>query len=90
MSRAWGVCSFQRHEEGESGLIGRPKGDPVILCPERFAEDHVLVDWLAEITGIPVDDVKRACERLLAGDQPQRPFPDAIRRPDWRSSGAKA
>ncbi len=134
-----GVCAFQRYEEGQEGRLGEAQGEPAILCPERFAEGHVLVDWLAEIVGIPASEVKLArevpfmrgtttgkpagkidlviartaggllkwfgleiqavyfsgkgmtseFERLLGDDQVSPPFPNAIRRPDWRSSSAK-
>lgn len=134
-----GVCSFQRYEESGEGRVGTARGEPAILCPERFAEGHVLVDWLAEIVGISPSDVKLArevpfmrgtttgkpagkidlvvartsggllkwfgleiqavyfsgkgmtseFERLLADEQASPPFPNAVRRPDWRSSSAK-
>ena len=134
-----GVCSFQRYEEGEEGRTGAAQGDPAILCPERFGEGHVLVDWLAEIVGIPASKVRLArevpfmrststgkpagkidlviartaagmlrwfgleiqavyfsgkgmtseFERLLSDGDARPPFPNAIRRPDWRSSSAK-
>lgn len=146
-NKAHGVCSIDRYEEevgadGEgTGRIGRAYGAPVIVCPNRFEEDQVLIHWLAEIVGFAPGEVLVAREvpfmrnprtgraagmidlivakrpngeiewygmeiqavyfsgtgmesaieaqHAEQGDERPPPFPDAVRRPDWRSSSAK-
>lgn len=48
-SKRGGVCSLQRYDQDDDGLLGPPKGDPVIVCPSRFEEKQAIVHWLAEI-----------------------------------------
>lgn len=134
-----GVCSLQRYALAQDGQLGRPKGDPVIICPTRFEEESLLVRWLAEIVGFDANAVRVAREvpfmqdahtgkpagkidlvvaqilrnalrwfgleiqavyfsgpgmksqfAVLRDHQAGRlPFPDDVRRPDWRSSSAK-
>lgn len=146
-NKAHGVCSIDRYEEEEdadgegTGRIGRAYGAPVIVCPNRFEEDQLLIHWLAEIVGFAPEEVQVAREvpfmrnprtgraagmidlvvakrpngdiewygmeiqavyfsgtgmeseieaqRAEEGDERPPPFPDAVRRPDWRSSSAK-
>ncbi len=134
-----GVCSLRRYQRGESDRIGLPKGDPVVVCPARFEEGQLLVEWLAEIVGFSSSEARLAREvpfmqgtstgkpagkidlvvakasngdlkwygleiqavyfsgrgmdseylGLRDDDCADPPFPGAVRRPDWRSSGAK-
>lgn len=146
-SKVHGVCSIERYgeEAGDddegTGRIGSADHSPVIVCPNRFEEGQILIRWLAEIVGIPLDQVMLAREVPFmrststgraagkidlvvarkpngdlkwygmeiqavyfsgagmrseieaqfseAGDERPAPFPDAVRRPDWRSSSAK-
>ena len=133
-----GVCSIRKYRRGTGGSLGRAEGAPVIVCPARFEQDRLAVNWLAEIVGFDADDAQVASEvafmrgtrttaaagkidlvvarssegnldwfgleiqavyfsgqgmrsefeRLLdASNAPL--FPNAVRRPDWRSSSAK-
>ena len=109
------------------------------MCPSRFEEGNLLLHWLADIVGFPVDEAMVAREvpfmrgtgtaraagkidlivarnlegalswygleiqavyfsgrgmqseflALEADQNPTAPFPNAVRRPDWRSSSAK-
>ena len=138
-SKRGGVCSIQRYGQGDNGRLGEPVTGPVIVCPRRFEEGHVLVRWLAEIVGFAPGEAMLAREvpfmrsattdraagkidlvvardrngeltwygleiqavyfsgqgmtsefEVLRGDGHERPpFPNAVRRPDWRSSSAK-
>lgn len=137
-AKAGGVCSLQRYREGPGARLGTPIEQPVIVCPRRFEQDHLLVRWLSEIvdftpgearlarevpfmrsasTGRPAGMIDLVVARTTAGNltwygleiqavyfsgrgmrsefeallaQPETPlFPNAIRRPDWRSSSAK-
>ena len=134
-----GVCSLIRYASGASGRVGPSQGEPVIVCPKRFEENRMLLHWLAEIVGFPVNEAMVArevpfmrgtntdraagkidlvvarnrdgtlewyglemqavyfsgngmqSEFLALRDDPNSapPFPNAVRRPDWRSSSAK-
>ena len=134
-----GICSIRQYRQGAGGRMGSPVGDPVIVCPARFEQKQVLVSWLAEIVGFPLNEGKVAREvpfmhgtstnkpagkidlvvaRMLNSElkwygleiqavyfsglgmrsefeglrqdgEVLPPFPNAIRRPDWRSSSAK-
>lgn len=134
-----GICSIRQYRQDNDGRIGSPVGDPVIVCPERFEQEQLLVNWLAEIVGFPSTEGKVAREvpfmrgtstnrpagkidlvvasllnseikwygleiqavyfsgqgmqsefETLRDDSGQLPpFPNATRRPDWRSSSAK-
>ncbi len=57
-----GVCSLRRYREGDGGRIGPPEGDPVVVCPARFEEGNMLVNWLAEIVGFSTNDTRLARE----------------------------
>ena len=61
-SKAGGVCSIQLYDEGPNGRIGDSLGLPVITCPTRFEQEHLLVRWLAEIVGFSPDEAKIARE----------------------------
>ena len=61
-SKAGGVCSIQLYDESPNGRIGDSLGEPVITCPARFEQDHLLVRWLAEIVGFSPDEAKIARE----------------------------
>ncbi len=137
--KSGGVCSIQLYDEGDDGRVGAVSSAPVITCPARFEQDHLLVYWLAEIVGFSPSDTMLAREipfmqsaatnkpagkidlvvartegnrlewygleiqavyfsgpgmstqfSILANDDnPVPPYPDQIRRPDWRSSSAK-
>lgn len=134
-----GVCSLHRYEKGEDGRLGPSQGEPVVVCPVRFEEKQLLVNWLAEIIGFTSEEAMLAREvpfmhgtstnkpagkidlvvARTSGDNlrwygleiqavyfsgrgmqseflnlrddahPIPPFPNAVRRPDWRSSSAK-
>ena len=128
-----GVCTLQRYRDD-----GTAVGAPVIVCPTRFEQDGLLVQWLADIVGFAPDHVHVApevpfmtdtntgraagridlivaemngtltwfglevqavyfsgprmateFERLLSATGNRPFYPDAVRRPDWRSSSAK-
>ena len=138
--KAGGVCSIQSYTEGPLGRIGPADSPPVTVCPARFEQDHLVIRWLADIVGFPVDETLVAREipfmhsvttdrpagkiDLVIGRHPEGgelrwygleiqavyfsgygmssqfevlqvddselpPYPDRIRRPDWRSSSAK-
>ena len=61
-SKAGGVCSIQLYDEGPNDRIGDSLGEPVITCPARFEQDHLLVRWLAEIVGFAPEEAKIARE----------------------------
>lgn len=61
-SKAGGVCSIQLYDESPNGRIGDSLGVPVITCPTRFEQEHLLVRWLAEIVGFSPDEAKIARE----------------------------
>ena len=61
-SKAGGVCSLQRYEEGEKGKLGAAVGVPVIMCPNRFEENDLLLRWLGEIVGFSWDETRFARE----------------------------
>ena len=134
-----GICSLLRYERDPDGKLGSPIGNPVIVCPSRFEENQLLVNWLAEIVGFAPEEAMVAREvafmegtsterpagkidlvvarvsgddlkwygleiqavyfsgqgmpsefvNLRDDDHPRPPFPNAVRRPDWRSSSAK-
>ena len=115
------------------------QGNPVIVCPSRFEENQLLVNWLAEIVDFAPEEAMIAREvAFMEGTSTERPagkidlvvarvsdddlkwygleiqavyfsgqgmssefvnlrdddhriptFPNAVRRPDWRSSSAK-
>ena len=138
-SKSGGVCSIQLYADDGSGHIGTFQDPPVIVCPNRFEQDNLLVEWLGEIVGFPPEQVSMAREipfmesvvtQKPAGKidlvvahestgrldwygleiqavyfsgpgmdseftqqqddrSPSPPFPDKVRRPDWRSSSAK-
>ena len=138
-SKAGGVCSLQRYDEGDDGRIKPPETEPVIVCPARFEQGRLLIRWLAEIVGLPPSETMIAREipfmqststdrpagkidmvigkigdnelrwyaleiqavyfsgpgmssqfEILRDDPAELPpYPDRVRRPDWRSSSAK-
>ena len=60
-SKKGGVCSMRAYErDGEE--IGPAVGHPVIMCPSRFDQDMVLVEWLSELVGFPLNEVEVARE----------------------------
>ena len=61
-SKAGGVCSIQRYAESDSGGLRAPVGAPVVVCPKRFEEDHLLLRWLADIVGFSWDETLMARE----------------------------
>ena len=50
------------YDEGANGRIGGTLASPVITCPSRFEQEHLLVRWLAAIVGFPADEAKIARE----------------------------
>ena len=138
-SKSGGVCSIQLYEDDGSGHVGNFENPPVIVCPSRFEQDNLLVQWLGEIVGFPSGGVSLAREipfmqsittekpagkidlvvastsdgklnwygleiqavyfsgpgmgsefaQLEEDKCPNPPYPDQVRRPDWRSSSAK-
>ena len=132
-----GVCSLQQYER-DGDRVGKPIGNPVILCPKRMDQDDAVLKHLADVVGfdksatfiareVPfmrspatskpagmidmvladgVDGLKwfgleiqsvyfsgpgmqTEFERLSRDSGSAPPYPDRIRRPDWRSSSAK-
>lgn len=61
-SKEGGVCSIQRYEEASPGRLGRSVGGPVIVCPKRFEDSYLLVQWLGEIVGFDWLDIQLARE----------------------------
>ncbi len=138
-SKHGGVCSLVKYEKAGKGRIAKAVGEAAIVCPKRFDEGNILVQWLAEIVELSEDEVvvarevafmqgtvtKRAAgkldlvvawkrqdgiqwygleiqavyfsgrgmktqfEALLRDRARKPPFPNEVRRPDWRSSSAK-
>lgn len=138
-SKSGGVCSIQLYEDDGTGHIGTFEDPPVIVCPNRFEQDNLLIEWLGEIVGFPPNQVTMAREipfmesvvtqkpagkidlvvahestvrldwygleiqavyfsgpgmdseftQQQADQSPTPPYPDKVRRPDWRSSSAK-
>ncbi|MXW11294.1 MAG: hypothetical protein F4X84_03310 [Synechococcus sp. SB0662_bin_45] len=56
-----GVCSIQPYREAEQRISG-VAGEPVIVCPTRFEQNKMLVQWLADIVRFQLDDVMLARE----------------------------
>ncbi len=49
-----GVCSiraYRKHSGKNSDRLGLPVEAPVITCPKRFEQNHLVPRWLAEIVG---------------------------------------
>lgn len=134
-----GICSLLRYAQAPDGRLGLHQGNPVIVCPSRFEENQLLVNWLAEIVDFAPEEAMIAREvAFMEGTSTERPagkidlvvarvsdddlkwygleiqavyfsgqgmssefvnlrdddhriptFPNAVRRPDWRSSSAK-
>ena len=61
-SKPGGVCSIRRYTESDDGDLGPPVGPPVIVCPRRFEQDHMLLRWLGEIVGFAWDETLMARE----------------------------
>ena len=137
--KSGGVCTLQRYDEGDDGRVEETEDAPVIVCPARFEQDGMLVEWLAEIVGLSPSETMIAREipfmQSTSTDRPAGkidlvigrvgdgelrwyaleiqavyfsgpgmssqfeilrddaaslpPYPDRVRRPDWRSSSAK-
>ncbi len=68
-----GVCSLQLYEQdGES--IASTAGTPVIVCPNRFEQDAIVLRWLADIVGIGDSDIRVAREvPFMIGSTTGRP-----------------
>ena len=56
-----GLCSIQPYQEADQPISG-VAGEPVIVCPNRFEQDRMVVRWLDEIVGFQADDVMLARE----------------------------
>ena len=56
-----GVCSLRSYVE-DNGVISTAEGPPVIVCPNRFEQDTMLVGWLGEIVGFHPKDLQLARE----------------------------
>ena len=61
-SKAGGVCSIQSYTEGVLGRVGPADSPPTTVCPARFAQDQMVIRWLAEIVGFPRDETLVARE----------------------------
>ncbi len=61
-SKKGGVCTLRRYMQSEDGRLGEPVGGHVIVCPERFEEQRLLILWLAEIVGFAPADAQIARE----------------------------
>ena len=73
-SKKGGVCSLHSYIPGADGMIDTSEGDPVIVCPKRFDEKHVVVRWLADIVDFPSDEVMIAREvPFMQGTETGRP-----------------
>lgn len=138
-SKRGGVCTLRRYNRTVGGEVVPSDESPVIVCPNRFDEEDLVIHWLAEIVGLDWRLTRIAREvpfmqststgktagridLVLANDvegdllwygleiqavyfsgpgmtsEFQRlkdriigtvPYPDSVRRPDWRSSSAK-
>ena len=53
-SKTGGVCSMRPYDESD-GRIAAAAGPTVVMCPSRFEQDRMLIDWLAEIVGFGDD-----------------------------------
>lgn len=51
-----------RPYEGSSGYTTKPDGPPVIMCPNRFEQESLLVHWLAETVGFAPSETMLARE----------------------------
>ena len=60
--KSGGVCSIQLYQGDKSGQIAGSEGSPVIVCPSRFEQNNVLIQWLGEIVGFPPTEVSMARE----------------------------
>ena len=60
--KAGGVCSMRFYESDSNNRLGKPQGSPVAMCPSRFEEDGLLVNWLAEIVGFSTGETRLARE----------------------------
>ena len=60
--KAGGVCTIQLYEDGGNGRVGAPANLPVAVCPARFEQSNLLVEWLGEIVGFPPAQVSMARE----------------------------
>ena len=56
-----GVCSLQSYTEA-TGSIAETDGHRVIVCPNRFEQDSLLVRWLADIVGFRPEELQLARE----------------------------
>ncbi|WP_419854312.1 NotI family restriction endonuclease [Candidatus Poriferisodalis sp.] len=53
-NKTGGVCSMRQYDE-HRGRITSAAGRTVIMCPSRFEQDHLLLEWLNEIVGFGAD-----------------------------------
>ena len=53
-NKTGGVCSMRQYDDTQ-GRITSVAGPTVIMCPSRFEQDRVLIDWLTEIVGFGED-----------------------------------
>ena len=60
--KSGGVCSIQLYEDDGSGHVEGSADSPVIVCPSRFEQDNLLIQWLGEIVGFPAADLSMARE----------------------------
>ena len=52
-NKTGGVCSMRPYDETETqGRIAAVAGATVVMCPSRFEQGRLLIDWLAEIVGL--------------------------------------
>lgn len=61
-SKKHGVCSIIRYTSNEAGRIERKTGEPVIVCPNRFDQEQLLLRWLVDIVGFSLDKAMVARE----------------------------
>ena len=61
-NKTGGVCSMRLYDE-EQGRMVAAAGPTVIMCPSRFEQDRMLIDWLIEIAGL-------GAEAMLAREVP--------------------
>lgn len=61
-SKKHGVCSIVKYTSNEEGRIESKVGAPVIVCPNRFEQEKLLLRWLVDIVEFSLDKAMVARE----------------------------
>ena len=65
---------MRRYNLADDTRIGDPEGQPVVMCPSRFQDEQVVIEWLAEIAGFRIEDTSVAREvPFMMGTNTGRP-----------------